>query len=197
VDLLPVVVGTGWTSGLSAYGTALVLGLLGRSGLDQVPDVLTRGEVLIPAGLMFGLEFVVDKIPYLDNIWDAVHTVIRPVLAAMIGLAFAGDADALGEALAATGAGTIALMSHGVKAGLRLAVNASPEPLSTIAVSSLEDVAMAGVSYLVATHPWIAFAIAAALLTGGIVLVVAIRRRIRRFLQGRRSRRKHHLFGRR
>jgi Domain of unknown function (DUF4126) len=197
VDLLPVVVGTGWTSGLSAYGTALVLGLLGRSGLDQVPDVLTRGEILIPAGLMFGLEFVVDKIPYLDNIWDAVHTVIRPILAGMIGLAFAGDADAVGEALAATGTGTIALLSHGVKAGLRLAVNASPEPFSTIAVSSVEDLAMAGVSYLVATHPWIAFAIAAALLTGGILLVVAIRRRIRRFLQGRRSRGKNYLFGRR
>jgi hypothetical protein len=195
VDLLPVVVGTGWTSGLSAYGTALVLGLLGRSGLDQVPDVLTRGEILIPAGLMFALEFVVDKIPYLDNMWDAVHTVIRPVLAGMMGLAFAGDADAVGEALAATGTGTIALMSHAVKAGLRLAVNASPEPFSTIAVSSVEDMAMAGVSYLVATHPWIAFAIAAALLTGGILLVVAIRRRIRRFLQGRRSRGTHHLFG--
>lgn len=187
MDLLPVVVGAGWTSGLSAYGTALVLGLVGRFGVGQVPDVLTRSEVLIPVGVMFALEFVVDKIPYVDNLWDAVHTIVRPVLAGMIGTAFAGDADAVGTALAATGTGGIALASHAVKAGVRLAVNASPEPFSTIAVSTLEEAAMVGVSYLVATHPWVAFGVATALLTGGVVLVLAIRRRIRRLLQLRRS----------
>jgi hypothetical protein len=65
---LPVVGGTGWTSGLSAYGTVLVLGLVGWFGVAQVPDDLTRSEILIPAGVMFALELVMDKIPYLDNL---------------------------------------------------------------------------------------------------------------------------------
>jgi hypothetical protein len=189
LDLLPVVVGAGWTSGLSAYGTVVVIGLLGRFGVAPAPDVLTRGDVLIAAGAMFVIEFVADKIPYVDNAWDAVHTLLRPAIAALLGLAFANEAGTLGEALAATGTGLTALVSHAVKAGVRLAVNTSPEPFSTIAVSGAEDLAMAGVSYLVVEHPWIAFGIATILLIAGVALLLAIRRRIQRFLQRVRSRR--------
>jgi uncharacterized protein DUF4126 len=189
LDLLPVVVGTGWTSGLSAYGTVVVIGLLGRFDMAPVPEVLTRGDVLIAAGAMFVIEFVADKIPYVDNAWDAVHTVVRPAIAALLGVAFANEVGTVGEALAATGTGLTALISHAVKAGVRLAVNTSPEPLSTIAVSSAEDLAMAGVSFLVVEHPWIAFSIAAVLLIAGVALLLAIRRRIQRFLRRVRSRR--------
>jgi hypothetical protein len=189
VDVLPVVVGSGWTSGLSAYGTVLVLGLLGRLGIGDVPELLTRGEILAGAGVLFAIEFVVDKIPYLDHGWDAVHTIVRPLIAGFVGAEFAGESDSLSEAVAATSAGGTALLSHAVKASLRLAVNMSPEPFSTIAVSSLEDLLMAGVSYLVATHPLVAFAIAIVLLAAGVALVLAIRRRIARFLERVRVRR--------
>ncbi len=188
MGFFPAVAASGWTSGLSAYGTVLVLGLLGRLGIGQVPQSLTRPGILIAAGVLFATEFIVDKVPYLDNLWDTVHTVVRPLIAGFVGVQFAGDADALGEAVAAAGAGSMALASHAVKAGLRLAVNTSPEPFSTIAVSSLEDLLMAGVSYLVATRPWVAFGIAAVLLAGGIVLLVAVRRRIARFLGRIRNR---------
>ncbi len=188
MEFLPAVAASGWTSGLSAYGTVLVLGLLGRLGIGQVPEVLSRPGILIGAGILFATEFIVDKVPYLDNLWDAAHTVIRPVIAGFVGVQFAGDADALGEAVSAVGAGSMAVASHAVKAGLRLAVNTSPEPFSTIAVSTVEDLLMAGVSYLVATRPWVAFGIAAVLLAGGILLLIAIRRRIARFLERIRGR---------
>lgn len=189
MDLLPVAVGAGWASGLSAYGTVLVLGLVGRLGIAPVPEVLTRTDVLVIAGVLFAVEFVVDKIPFLDSAWDSAHTVVRPVIAGGIASAFAVDVGAFTEALAVTGTGAVALASHAVKAGVRLAVNTSPEPLSNILVSTIEDLAMAGVSYLVATHPWVAFGIAALLLTGGILLVLAIRRRIRAFVERWRARR--------
>lgn len=188
MDFFPAVAASGWTSGLSAYGTVLVLGLLGRLGVGQVPEILSRPGILIAAGILFATEFIVDKVPYLDNLWDVAHTVIRPVIAGFVGLQFAGDADAFGEAVSAAGAGSMALASHAVKAGLRLAVNTSPEPFSTIAVSTVEDLLMAGVSFLVATRPWVAFAIAAALLAGGILLLVVIRRRIAKFLDRIRNR---------
>lgn len=183
MDLLPVIVGTGWTSGLSAYGTVLALGVLGRLGVGEVPPGLSRGGVLIAAGVMFAIEFIVDKVPYVDSVWDSVHTVLRPVIAGIVGAQFAGDAEALGDAAAAVSTGGVALVSHAVKAGLRLAVNVSPEPVSTISVSLIEDLMVGLVSYLVATHPWIAFAVAVLLLAGGVALVVVIRRRIGRFLR--------------
>ncbi len=186
-DLLPVLVGTGWTSGLSAYGTVLVLGLLGRYGVGEVPDVLMQGNVLIAAGVLFAIEFVVDKVPYMDHLWDAIHTVVRPLIAAFVGVEFAGDPDAVGAAVAATGSGGTALLSHAVKAGVRVGVNVSPEPFSTIAVSLVEDLLVAGVSYFVATNPWVAFGLAAALLAAGVALVIAVRRRIARFLERVRS----------
>jgi hypothetical protein len=179
---LPIVVGTGWTSGLSAYGTVLALGLLGRFGVAEVPDLLTRTGVLIAAAVMFAIEFVVDKVPYADNLWDTIHTVVRPLIAGTIGVLFVGEADALEEAFAAAGSGGMALVSHAVKAGVRLVVNTSPEPLSTVAVSAAEDVAVGGVSYLTLTYPWVAFGIVTVLTALGVALLFAIRRRLRRFM---------------
>lgn len=179
---LPIVVGTGWTSGLSAYGTVLALGLLGRFGVAEVPDLLTRTGVLIAAAVLFGIEFVVDKVPYADNLWDTIHTVVRPLIAGTIGVLFVGEADALEEAFAAAGSGGMALVSHAVKAGVRLVVNTSPEPLSTVAVSTAEDVAVGGVSYLTLTYPWVAFGIVTVLTALGVALLFAIRRRLRRFM---------------
>lgn len=188
--LLPMVFTSGWASGLNSYATVLLLGLLGRfAGLDSVPAGLQRTDVLIGAAILFSIEFVADKVPYLDSTWDAVHTVIRPTVGAAIGLLVAGDATSVqGAVLAATGGGT-ALASHLVKAGLRLAVNTSPEPASNIVVSVAEDLTLGGVVALLLASPWVAAGVAGTLLLLGVVVVALLASRIRRALARRRERR--------
>jgi hypothetical protein len=188
-ELLPLVFTSGWASGVNAYATVLLLGVLGRfGGVDAVPAALERSDVLVVAALLYLLEFVTDKIPYVDSTWDAVHTAIRPTIGTVIALLVSGDASSLDQAvLAATGGGT-ALVSHLVKGGLRLAVNASPEPASNIAVSVAEDGAVAGVVALAVVAPWVAAGFAAALLVAGVALVVLLASRIRRAVRRRRER---------
>jgi len=188
-DLLPLVFTSGWASGVNAYATVLMLGLLGRfAGLEAVPAALERPDVLAAAAVMYALEFVTDKIPYVDSAWDAVHTAIRPTVGAVIGLLVAGEADSLSTAVLAATGGVTALVSHLVKAGLRLAVNTSPEPASNIAASVAEDAAVAGVIALILAAPWLAAGFAAVLLVGGAALVVLLGSRIRRELRRRRDR---------
>jgi hypothetical protein len=183
MEALPLAFTTGWASGINAYACVLVLGLLGRfADVDQVPAALTGNGVLIAAGALFAFEFVTDKIPYVDSAWDAVSTVIRPTTGAVIAALMNGDAGNLEQALAITTGGGVALISHLVKASLRLAVNTSPEPASNIAVSSGEDVAVAGVVSLAAFHPTAALVIAAVLLVAGLVAVFFAIRAIRRGL---------------
>jgi len=180
-ELLPLVFTSGWASGVNAYATVLLLGLLGRfAGLDAVPAGLERTDVLIAAALLYAVEFVADKVPYVDSTWDAVHTVIRPTIGTVIGLLVAGDAESLDQAVLAATGGVTALVSHLVKAGLRLAVNTSPEPASNIGVSLAEDVSVAGVIAVAVAAPWVAAGIAAALLLTGVALVVLLAKRIRR-----------------
>jgi hypothetical protein len=188
-DLVPWVFTSGWASGVNAYAVVFVMGLLGRyAGVDAVPLALQRTDILVAAAVLFALEFVADKIPWLDSAWDAVHTAIRPTLGAAIGLLLAGDASSVGQALAAAAGGLSALASHAVKAGIRAAVNTSPEPASNIAVSVAEDVTVAGLITLAVAAPWVAAGIAATLLLAGVVVVVAVASRIRRY-RGRRRRR--------
>jgi len=180
-ELLPLVFTSGWASGVNAYATVLLLGLLGRfAGVDAVPSGLERTDVLIAAAVLYALEFVTDKIPYVDTTWDTVHTVIRPTVGTVIALLVAGDATTLDQAVLGATGGVTALVSHLVKAGLRLAVNTSPEPASNIAVSVAEDGAVAGVVALALAAPEVAAVVAALLLLAGIALVVVLARRIRR-----------------
>ena len=188
-DLVPWVFTSGWATGVNAYAVVLVMGLLGRhAGVDAIPVALQRTEILVGAAVLYGLEFVADKIPWLDSTWDAVHTAIRPILGAAIGLLLAGDASSVEQALAAAAGGLSALASHAVKAGLRAAINASPEPASNIAVSVAEDVTVAGLITLAVAAPWLAAGVAATLLLAGLVLVVAVASRIRRHRERRRRR---------
>ena len=183
MESLAYVLTSGWASGINVYATILVTGLLGRyGGVDGVPDVLERNEILLPAAALFAIEFVADKIPYVDNVWDAVHTAIRPTLAAVLGALLAGEANDLGEAVAAVLGGTTALASHAAKASLRLAVNASPEPVSNIVLSLAEDTVVVAVLLLAIDHPWLALAAAAVLLVGSAALGLFLIRRIRQFV---------------
>jgi hypothetical protein len=178
-ELLPWVFTSGWASGINAYAVVLLLGLLGRfADAEQVPAALQRTDVLVVAALLFAVELVADKIPYVDSAWDAVHTVIRPVVGASVAALLAGDAGTLEQAVAAGAGGATALASHAVKAGLRLAVNTSPEPASNVAVSAGEDLTVAGVVSLAVVQPWVAAALAAVLLVAGTALVVVLWRRV-------------------
>jgi Domain of unknown function (DUF4126) len=183
MESLAYVLTSGWASGINVYATILVTGLLGRyGGVEGVPDVLERNEILLPAAALFAIEFVADKIPYVDNVWDAVHTAIRPTLAAVLGALLAGEANDLGEAVAAVLGGTTALASHAAKASLRLAVNASPEPVSNIVLSLAEDSVVVAVLLLAVDHPWWALAAAVVLLVGSAALGLFLIRRIRQFV---------------
>ena len=181
MSALAFVFSSGWASGLNCYLVVLVLGVADRvHDTAQVPDVLQRWDVLAVAAFLYAMEFVADKIPYLDSTWDAVSTAIRPTAGAVVGVLIAGQADSLNGAVAAVVGGGAALLSHSVKAGTRLAINASPEPVSNIAASISEDLAVLGVVWFAIQHPRAAAAVAAVLLAGGLVLLYAAARLVRR-----------------
>ncbi len=189
-ELVPMVFTSGWASGVNAYAVVLVLGLFGRfGGVDSVPPALQRTDVLVVALILFAVEMVADKVPYLDSAWDAAHTVVRPVVGAALGLLIAGDASSLEQAVLAATGGVTALASHAVKAGLRAAVNTSPEPASNIVVSSAEDLTVAGVVSLSLVAPWVAAGLAGVLLVVGSALVLLALSRIRAARARRRIRR--------
>lgn len=171
----------GWASGINAYLVVLVLGITDRvDDVAEIPDVLARWDVLAAAGFMFAIEFVADKIPWIDSTWDAISTAIRPTVGAVIGVLLAGDATSLETAVLGVVGGGTALLSHLVKAGGRLAVNGSPEPVSNTVASVTEDVTVLGVVWLAVEHPQLAAAIAALLLAGGLVMLVVLARFVRR-----------------
>jgi Domain of unknown function (DUF4126) len=181
VELLPTVLASGWASGINAYLVVVVLGLLGRfADVAGVPEALTRTDVLVVAGVLYLVEFVADKVPYLDSLWDAVSTAIRPTAGVVLGLLLAGDTTTVVQAVLAASGGGAALASHLVKGGLRLVVNTSPEPATNIGTSLGEDVAVAGVAALALLHPYVALTIAGVLLALGITLLVLLWSRVRR-----------------
>lgn len=189
MELLPWVFTSGWASGINSYLVVLMLGLLDRFvGVGAVPDVLQRTDVLVVAAVLFAVDTVADKMPYVDSAWDAVHTVIRPAVGTALGALIGGDQASLDQAVLAATGGLTALASHLVKAGLRVAVNTSPEPASNVAVSVGEDAAVAGLVSLAVLEPVLAAGIAAILLTVGIVVVVTLWRRIRAWRRSRRER---------
>ena len=180
--LVPTVVSAGWAAGINAYGTIAVLGLLGRAGVGEVPDELTGVPVIAVALVMFAIEFVVDKVAYLDSTWDVIQAPVRTAVGGVVGLLFAGEADvsSLDETLSAAGGGGTALTSAAVKTGLRLGINASPEPASNILMSLLEDGLVAAVVVLALEEPYIALAAVIVLLAAGAGLLYLIWSRVRR-----------------
>ena len=171
---------SGWASGINAYATVFILGLLGRFvGTGGVPEGFQRTDVLIIMGILALVE-VADKVPVVDSVWDVPSTVIRPIAGAVIGALIAGaQGDLLTIALAAVG-GVTALLSHLSKAGIRLAVNTSPEPVSNVGASVAGDIGVVGVTTLAVLFPIAAAIIAAILLALMIWLALALMSKIRR-----------------
>ena len=157
LTLLGTIFGLGFVSGLNLYATVLTVGLALNLHLIRLPesmqalDVLSHPTVLIVAGVLFAVEFVADKVPWVDSTWDGVHTLIRPVGAAVMGgYALTGADPAVQTALALT-CGGVALTSHTTKATTRVVANASPEPFSNSFLSIFEDVIVVvgiGVTFL-------------------------------------------------
>jgi len=180
---LGLVLGTAFAAGLNVYATVATLGLLHLFGAIALPETLqplAHPAILGIALLLYVVEFFADKIPAIDHVWDAIHTFIRPPAAALLAFAAVagvGEPWRLGAALLA---GTVALASHGGKATSRVAVNASPEPFSTWAVSLGEDALAIGLTWLAATHPALAIGLALALTIAAVWVVVILVRLARR-----------------
>lgn len=181
MEMLPAAFASGWASGINAWATVLVLGVLGRfAGVEGIPAGFQRTDVLIVVGILCAIEVVADKIPYVDSTWDAISTVIRPLAGAAIGAVYAGATGDLATITLAAVGGVTALVSHLTKSGIRLAVNTSPEPFTNVAASSVGDVAVTGVATLVALAPVVAAVVAAVLMAIGLVALFLIAGRVRR-----------------
>ncbi|MFX4271338.1 DUF4126 domain-containing protein [Propionibacteriaceae bacterium Y1685] len=181
MEMLPLAFTSGWASGINAYATVLILGLLGRfAHIADIPEGLQRTDVLIVMAVLTVIELVADKIPYVDSAWDTISTVIRPIAGATIGALMAGaNGDIWTVTLAAVG-GITALVSHLTKAGLRLAINTSPEPVTNVGASLAGDVAVTGVATVSVLAPVQVAVVVAILLVIGLVVLFFAFRRVRR-----------------
>jgi len=180
IETIGIISGSGWASGINLYLVTLMLGIAGRAGWADIPEVLTRVDVMIVAGVLFVVEFFADKVPFLDSFWDAIHTFIRPLGAAAIGAVIAGDAESIGTAVGATVAGLLALDAHSAKASTRLVVNASPEPVSNVAVSLFEDAGVALLIALAVTYPVLTIVLVALLVVAATALTIWLWKLVRR-----------------
>ncbi len=169
LETLGFALGTSFASGLNLYATVAAAGLFERLGIVHLPEplqMLAHPVVLGIAVALFVVEFIADKIPYVDSVWDAVHTFIRPPAAALLSYsAFAGGVPEQWKVGAALLAGSVALTSHSAKATTRAAANVSPEPVSNWALSLAEDSIAVFLAWLAATYP---------VLTAGVVAVLVI-----------------------
>ncbi len=185
VEILGVAASMSLLAGWRLYLVVLATGIAMRTGAVPLPEhlaglqALANPWVMGVAGVGAFCEFFADKVAWLDSIWDAVHTVVRPLGGAMVTLAVVDPGDPATQAIAFLLGGGGALLAHGGKAGARAVVNTSPEPVSNIAVSSVEDVATVGLLYLAYEYPYAAAAIAVLLLALTIALLLLARRIIR------------------
>ncbi len=168
----------GWRMYLCVFATGLAM----RLGWIDLPHnlatlaVLANPWVLGASAVGLVAEFFADKIAWLDSIWDAVHTAIRPIGGALLALAIVDASDPTWQVISLLLGGGAALASHGAKAGARAVVNASPEPFSNIAVSTGEDVVSGGLLVLVLSNPELSIVVAVLLLVVAFVLIFAVRR---------------------
>ena len=180
LETISVISGSGWASGLNLYLATLMLGLAGRAGWADIPEVLTRNDVTIVAGVLFVVEFFADKVPFLDSLWDAIHTFIRPIGAAAIGAVIAGESGSIGAALGGIIAGALAVDAHSAKASTRVMVNASPEPVSNVAVSLFEDIGVAALVVSAVTYPIVTIIVVAILVIAATALTIWLWKGVRR-----------------
>ena len=169
-----LIIAASFAAGLNVYATLLTLGLLARAHWIQLPmglDMLTHWWVIGVSGFMFVIEFVADKVPAFDMIWNALHTFIRVPVAALLAFRASDQLSPEMQLLAAIAGAGIALVAHGSKTAVRAAVTPSPEPVSNIVLSTVEDFMAVGVTWLATKHPLIAAGIACGFLLLAVIMV--------------------------
>jgi Domain of unknown function (DUF4126) len=186
VETLGLALGAGFSSGLNLYATIATLGLLQRFGVIHLPEqlqVLAHPWVLGIAVALYIIEFLADKIPFVDTVWDAIHTVIRPPAAALLAYGAAGAAPPEWRWGAALLAGGVALTSHGTKASARAAANASPEPFSNWTLGFGEDVLAVSLTWLATVHPMASIVVVTLLIVLAVFVLFHLFKFLRRALQ--------------
>jgi hypothetical protein len=169
-----------------AVGLAMKFGWLALPDQLRALDVLANNWVIGIAAMGALAEFFADKIAWVDSLWDAIHSVVRPVGGALLSMAIVDGGDPAWQVGSFLLGGGAALLAHAGKAGARSLINASPEPFSNAIVSAGEDVATGGLLALAIGYPVAAAVIALALVALSLWLVVAARRALRRFLEPKR-----------
>lgn len=175
--------GSAWLSGINLYATVATLGLLQRFHFVQLPGdlgYLSHPWVIGAALALYAIEFVADKVPAVDSVWDVVHTFIRIPAGAILAASAFAHFDPSVRVLALLMGGTLALSSHGTKTATRLTANASPEPFSNIFLSLLEDAIAIGGSVLMTLHPAVILVVVVVALIVSIVIFRVIRRALGR-----------------
>jgi hypothetical protein len=185
-NITALVVAASFAGGLNIYATVLTLGILARTQWVALPpglDSLGNTWILVVCGIMFAMEFVADKIPAFDMVWNALHTVVRIPIAALVAYHASSQLTPQIQILATTLGAAIALAAHGSKTALRAAVTPSPEPVSNIALSSAEDAVAIGLTWFATHHPVIAASLALACLAAALLAARALLRAIQRPLR--------------
>jgi hypothetical protein len=191
VDVLTTLgrtMGFSFAAGINLYATVAILGLASRFDWVSLPPQfkIFDNDIVIGAALvLYVVEFVADKIPWVDSIWDAVHTVIRPAGGAFIAVATIGQASPAVEGLAALMGGTLAAGTHFTKAGTRAVANTSPEPFSNWILSLTEDVFVVGLGMVALKYPVVAAIVVAVCLVLMVIFAAWIVRAVKRRWAGR------------
>jgi hypothetical protein len=156
VALIALSMGAAWASGINIYATVLMLGVMGATGNISLPEelqMLSDPMVIGAAGLMYFIEFFTDKIPGVDTAWDALHTFVRVPAGAILAAGAVGDISSSAGIAAGLLGGGLALGTHSMKAGTRVMINTSPEPISNWTASITEDLAVIGGLWTALNHP--------------------------------------------
>ncbi|MDB5481794.1 MAG: putative transrane protein [Caulobacteraceae bacterium] len=193
IQLIGVAGSLSFLAGWRLYATVAATGLGMRLGWLHLPEqahalaVLANPWVIGVAALGAMAEFFTDKVPWLDSVWDAAHTIIRPLGGALLAMAVVDPSNPVWQVVVFLLGGGAALLSHGAKAGTRALVNVSPEPFSNLALSTLEDGASLGGLWLAITHPTAAVILAVAFAVAMVALIMVnwrVARRVRQRLRG-------------
>jgi hypothetical protein len=181
--------GFSFAAGVNLYATVAILGLSARYGWVELPpqfQAFNSDLVIGGAVVMYLIEFFADKIPYVDTLWDMIHTAIRPVGGALIAVTTLGDASPTLEGFVGLIGGAVAAGSHLTKTSTRAAANTSPEPLSNWVLSLGEDLFVVGLGYLALQHPIAALVVATTLVVLIAIFFALIIRTVRRWFRRRR-----------
>jgi len=182
-NIVPVLLGGSWASGVNLYMTVAGLGIAQRMNWVDLPgdlNILANPLIIGLAVVMYLIEFVADKVPFVDSAWDMVHTFIRPAGGAAIGYFAAANADPLIQSAVAVLTGSVALSSHLTKATTRAAINSVPTGVGNSVASVTEDTAVFSVLYFIVKHPVIASFLAIAFIALSIWLLIKFSRFLKR-----------------